>query len=91
MSADAAGVRSMTTPATSAADKVALVTGGARHRRGDRRRPACDRRQGGGARSGRLLATCPEGVLKVQADIARAEDCEMAVARVRANMAVSTS
>jgi NAD(P)-dependent dehydrogenase (short-subunit alcohol dehydrogenase family) len=77
----------MTTPATSAADKVALVTGGAR---------GIGAAIAGGLRAigakvavldldGAALATCPEGVLRVQADIARAEDCEMAVARVRAS------
>jgi 3-oxoacyl-[acyl-carrier protein] reductase len=30
------------------------------------------------------LATCPADVLGIQADIARPEDCEIAVARVRA-------
>jgi NAD(P)-dependent dehydrogenase (short-subunit alcohol dehydrogenase family) len=77
----------MTTPAVSAAGKVALVTGGAR---------GIGAAIAGGLRAigakvavldldGAALATCPEGVLRVQADIARAQDCEMAVARVRAS------
>ena len=77
----------MTTPAVSAAGKVALVTGGAR---------GIGAAIAGGLHAigakvavldldGAALATCPEDVLRVQADIARAEDCEMAVARVRAS------
>ena len=77
----------MTTPAVSAAGKVALVTGGAR---GIGAAIAVGLRAVGAKVAvldldGAALATCPEDVLRVQADITRAEDCAMAVARVRAS------
>jgi NAD(P)-dependent dehydrogenase (short-subunit alcohol dehydrogenase family) len=77
----------MTTSAFSAAGKVALVTGGAR---GIGAAIALALRAIGAKVAvldldGTALASCPEDVLTVQADIARAEDCAMAVARVRAS------
>ena len=77
----------MTTPATSAADKVALVTGGAR---------GIGAAIAGGLRAigakvavldldGAALATCPEGVLRVQADIARRRGLRDGGSRVRAS------
>jgi NAD(P)-dependent dehydrogenase (short-subunit alcohol dehydrogenase family) len=77
----------MTPPAVSAAGKVALVTGGAR---GIGAAIAHGLRAVG-ARVAVLdldaaaLAACPEGVLTVQADITRPEECAAAVARVRAS------
>jgi NAD(P)-dependent dehydrogenase (short-subunit alcohol dehydrogenase family) len=77
----------MNTPAVSAAGKVALVTGGAR---GIGAAIAVGLRAIGAKVAvldldGAALATCPEDVLTVQADIARSEDCAMAVARVRSS------
>jgi NAD(P)-dependent dehydrogenase (short-subunit alcohol dehydrogenase family) len=76
----------MSTAAVSAAGKVALVTGGAR---GIGAAIALGLRAVGARVAvvdldGAALATCPEDVLSVQADITRAADCAMAVARVRA-------
>jgi NAD(P)-dependent dehydrogenase (short-subunit alcohol dehydrogenase family) len=75
----------MTAPAVSAAGKVALVTGGAR---GIGAAIATGLRAVGAKVAvldldGAALATCPADVLRVQADITRAEDCATAVARVR--------
>ncbi len=77
----------MTTPAVSAAGKVALVTGGAR---GIGAAIAHGLRAIGAKVAvldldDAALATCPADVLTVQADIARAADCEAAVARVHAS------
>jgi NAD(P)-dependent dehydrogenase (short-subunit alcohol dehydrogenase family) len=77
----------MTTSAVSAAGKVVLVTGGAR---GIGAAIAHGLRAIGTKVAvldldGAALASCPEDVLTVQADIARAEDCAMAVERVRAS------
>jgi NAD(P)-dependent dehydrogenase (short-subunit alcohol dehydrogenase family) len=77
----------MTTSAVSAAGKVALVTGGAR---GIGAAIALGLRTIGAKVAvldldDAALASCPEDVLTVQADIARAEDCAMAVERVRAS------
>jgi NAD(P)-dependent dehydrogenase (short-subunit alcohol dehydrogenase family) len=76
----------MSAPPVSAAGKVALVTGGAR---GIGAAIALGLRAVGAKvavldQDDAALATCPEDVLKIQADITRAEDCAMAVARVRA-------
>jgi NAD(P)-dependent dehydrogenase (short-subunit alcohol dehydrogenase family) len=76
----------MSAPPVSAAGKVALVTGGAR---GIGAAIALGLRAAGAKVAvldldGAALATCPEDVLKVEADITRAKDCAMAVARVRA-------
>jgi 3-oxoacyl-[acyl-carrier protein] reductase len=71
----------------SAAGKVALITGGARG-------IGAAIAQGllaGGAKVAILdldaeaLQACPLDVLKIQADVARPEDCDAAVAHVRAN------
>jgi NAD(P)-dependent dehydrogenase (short-subunit alcohol dehydrogenase family) len=76
----------MTTPAVSAAGKVALVTGGAR---GIGAAIAVGLREVGAKVAvldvdDAALASCPGDVLTVQADITRADDCATAVARVRA-------
>src|SRR5262245_2263695 len=77
----------MITPAVSAAGKVALVTGGARGIGA----AIVHGLRAIGAKVAVLdlddaaLATCPDDVLRVQADITRAEDCAMAVARVHAS------
>jgi NAD(P)-dependent dehydrogenase (short-subunit alcohol dehydrogenase family) len=76
----------MSAPVLSAAGKVALVTGGAR---GIGAAIALGLRAVGAKvavldQDGAALATCPADVLRVQADITRAKDCAMAVARVRA-------
>jgi len=73
-------------PAGPAAGKVALVTGGARGIGA----AIAEGLRAAGARVAILdldagaLAACPLDVLKIQANIARHEDCEMAVLQVRA-------
>jgi NAD(P)-dependent dehydrogenase (short-subunit alcohol dehydrogenase family) len=77
----------MTDPAISAAGKVVLVTGGA----GGIGSAMAEGLLAAGATVAILdldaeaLEACPEGVLKVQANVARPEDCDVAVAHVRAN------
>ena len=77
----------MTDRTLSAAGKVALVTGGARGIGA----AIAEGLLAGGARVAILdldadaLETCPLDVLKIQANIARHEDCEAAVAQVRAD------
>jgi NAD(P)-dependent dehydrogenase (short-subunit alcohol dehydrogenase family) len=76
----------VTAPAVSAAAKVALVTGGARGIGG----AIAEGLTAIGARVAILdldadaLEACPLDVLKIQANVARPEDCEAAVAQVHA-------
>ena len=76
----------MSPAAVSAAGKVGLVTGGARGMGA----AIADGLRAIGAKVAVLdldadaLAACPQDMLKVQANVARPEDCEVAVAHVRA-------